>query len=217
VSPERTVKVIEIQVGPLETNCYLLKDEASGQGVVIDPGDEGERLADRIRAEAIDLRHIILTHGHWDHVGGVTAVKAAFPEAAICIGAGDAGALTDPVGNLSGLLGADLRAPAAERILKEGDEVAFGQVTLKVLDTPGHTPGGITLVCGGEEPPAVFCGDLVFKGAVGRTDFPGGSTEALLRSIREKILPMSDDTVLYCGHEGSTTVGAERRHNPYIS
>lgn len=210
------MNVTTIQVGPLATNCYLLVDEGTGAGAIVDPGDEGERLVARIRYEAVDLRYIVLTHAHWDHVGAVGQVKDAFPNAEICIGAADAGALRDPAGNLSMLLGADLRAPEADRKLKEGAELMFGTCRLRVLDTPGHTRGGITLVCDDEHPALVFCGDLIFRGAVGRTDFPGGNMQDLMASINDKIMPLEDGAVLYCGHDAATTVGDERRSNPYI-
>jgi glyoxylase-like metal-dependent hydrolase (beta-lactamase superfamily II) len=211
------VDVTCLQLGPLATNCYLLRDQATGLGAVVDPGDEGERLVRRIRNEDMELEFILLTHGHWDHVGAVGAVKNAFPEARICIGRGDADALTDPSANLSSMLGANLSAPAADRLLEQGDRVSFGETTLAVRETPGHTPGGITLVAGDEEPPVAFCGDAIFRRAIGRTDFPGGSLEQLLAGIRRQILTLPDETVLYCGHEQPTTVGQERRHNMYIS
>jgi glyoxylase-like metal-dependent hydrolase (beta-lactamase superfamily II) len=211
------VEVISLPIGPLATNCYLLRDESTGRGAIMDPGDEGERLARRIENEDIDLAYILLTHGHWDHVGAVGAIKSAFPDAEICIGRGDAEALTDPHGNLSTMLGAAMTAPGADRILDAGDEVTFGETALDVRETPGHTPGGITFVALDEDPPVAFPGDLIFRRAVGRVDFPGGSGEQLVRSIREQIFTLPDETVLYCGHEQPTTVGEERRENPFVS
>jgi glyoxylase-like metal-dependent hydrolase (beta-lactamase superfamily II) len=210
------VEVTRLKVGPLETNCYLIRDEASDSAALVDPGDDGSRLVQRVRNEGVDLVAILLTHGHWDHVGAVGAVKKAFPDADICIGRGDADALTDPAGNLSAMLGASLKAPGADRLLSAGDSVQIGNICLEVRDTPGHTRGGITLVARQPAPPVAFCGDLIFRRAVGRTDFPGGSSAQLLASIREQILTLPDDTILYCGHEEPTTVGEERRQNPYI-
>jgi glyoxylase-like metal-dependent hydrolase (beta-lactamase superfamily II) len=211
------VEVTRLEIGPLATNCYLLREESTRHAAVVDPGDEGERLVRRIQNEELELRYILLTHGHWDHVGAVGAVKAAFPEAEICIGRGDAGSLTDPAGNLSAMLGAALQAPAPDRVLDGGDEVQFGETTLQVRSTPGHTPGGITFVAADQDPPVAFCGDLIFRRAVGRTDFPGGSRQQLERSIREQILTLPDETLLYCGHEEPTTVGEERRENPFVN
>lgn len=190
--------VIRLEVGPLAANTYLLKDGEGRAGAVIDPGDEGDRIVRRCRQEGLEPRFIINTHGHIDHVGANEALKEAFPEAALCIGAGDAGRLADV-------------------LLKDGQELTFGSVTLTVLATPGHTPGGICLLARDEEPPQLFCGDLVFREGVGRTDLPGGNSSELVSSIRQKVLTLPDETVLWPGHDEGTTVGHERLHNPFLN
>lgn len=207
---------IRLQVGPLAANAYLLRDDDSRAGAVIDPGGEGDRIVERCRTEGLQPRLIINTHGHIDHIGANAALKEAFPQAALCIGAADAGRLANAVENLSALFGGSAGGPAADRLLEDGEELRFGSIVLTVLATPGHTPGGVCLLAGSEAPPQLFCGDLVFQGGVGRTDLPGGSWPQLAASIRRKVLTLSDETVLWPGHGEETTVGEERLHNPYL-
>ncbi|MFO8007054.1 MAG: MBL fold metallo-hydrolase [Candidatus Brocadiia bacterium] len=205
------MKVISLQVGPLATNAYLVVDEESGSGAVIDPGAEPERIAQRCRDEAMEVLFIVNTHAHADHVGGNEGLKREFPDAELCIGAGDAERLADEQANLSAAFG--LRAGGAEpdRRLHEGDRLECGQVTLEVIETPGHTPGAISLLAREQEPPQLFCGDLLFRDGVGRTDFPGGDWSALVSSIRDKTLVLPEETVVWPGHGERTTVGRERR------
>lgn len=210
------MRVIRVQVGPLATNAYLVSDERSGQGCVIDPGAEGERLARLCRQGGLEPLYIINTHGHADHTGGNAALKAAFPEARLCIGAGDASMLQGGAENLSAMLGAPVAGPPPDATLHEGVELTFGAVTLKVVETPGHTPGSISLLWDGQEPAQVFCGDLIFRDGVGRTDLPGGDWRSLIASIRDRILVLPDDTVLWPGHGDRTTVGRERRDNAFL-
>jgi hydroxyacylglutathione hydrolase len=210
------VVIIPIEVGPLATNCYLVKADDAEYGVVIDPGAEGVRIVEQCRRAGLTPRYIINTHGHADHIAANQTVHDAFPEAEVCIGVGDAPALPDPVANLSVLLGATLNCPAADLLLTEDQELCVGKLRLRVIETPGHTPGGICLICDDEEAPQVFCGDTVFRRDVGRTDFPGGDRDALRRSIVGKILPLPDNAVLWPGHGPRTTVGEERAENPFL-
>ncbi len=209
------MKVFRLEVGPLASNAYLACDGTAG--AVVDPGAEGARIVERCRKEGIEPSFIVNTHGHVDHVGADAALKEAFPDAELCIGAGDAAMLGDAARNLSAFVGAALQAPAPDRLLSEGDELTFGDVTLKVIETPGHTPGGICLLAEAADPPQLFCGDLIFRQGVGRTDFPGGSWEQLMASIRQKVLTLPDRTALWPGHGPPTTVGAERSENPFLS
>jgi glyoxylase-like metal-dependent hydrolase (beta-lactamase superfamily II) len=204
------VVVFRLQVGPLATNAYLVKDEASGEGAVIDPGDEAERILERCRGEGLVPRFIINTHGHVDHTGANAALKRAFPEAPLCIGAKDAALLGDPARSLAAAVGAPSGTPPADLLLEHGREVTFGSTRLRVVETPGHTPGAVCLLAADEEPPQLFCGDLVFQQGVGRTDLPGGSWRELVASIRREVLTLPDETVLWPGHGGRTSVGAER-------
>ncbi len=205
------MKVIPLQVGPLATNAYLVLDRQTGSGAVIDPGAEPECIAGRCRAEGLDPLFIVNTHAHADHIGGNDGLKREFPGATLCIGAGDAARLADEWENLSAAFG--LRGGGAEpdRRLREGERLEFGRAALEVVATPGHTPGAISLLARDEKPPQLFCGDLLFRDGVGRTDLPGGDWSALVSSIREKVLVLPEETVIWPGHGGRTTVGRERR------
>ncbi len=205
-----------MEVGALASNAYLVSDDGSPAGVVIDPGDEGDRIVGRCRKEGIQPAFIVDTHCHADHVGANAELKRAFPDAALCISAKDADGLARPTHNLAFLLGTALKGPAPDRLLAEGDVLQFGESALVVRETPGHTPGGICLLAESEGPPQMFCGDLIFRGGVGRVDFPGGDPDDLLASIRDKVFDLPDDTVLWCGHGPPSTVGFERRNNPYV-
>jgi glyoxylase-like metal-dependent hydrolase (beta-lactamase superfamily II) len=210
------VKIIRLGVGPLAANTYLLRDEASEAGAVIDPGTEGERIIRSCNKAHLRPLFIINTHGHIDHIGANAALKEAFPDAALCIGTGDAGMLRNAVKNLAVLVGGGSIGPRADVLLEDGRVLEFGSVVLTVMATPGHTPGGICLLARDEVPPQLFCGDLIFHGDVGRTDLPGGSWAEMLASIRQKVFRLPDETVLWPGHGEETTVGEERHHNVYV-
>jgi glyoxylase-like metal-dependent hydrolase (beta-lactamase superfamily II) len=210
------VLIVRLEVGPLVSNAYLLRDDDDEEGAVIDPGAEGNRIVQRCRAEGIVPRLLINTHGHVDHIGANAALKAAFPDALLCVGARDAGRLTDPVANLTALFGGSAGGPAPDVLLEDGDELPFGAVTLRVIETPGHTPGGICLLAPDESPPQLFCGDLVFRRGVGRSDLPGGDPEALAGSIRRRVFTLPGETVIWPGHGQSTTVEEERLENPFV-
>ncbi len=197
-------------------NAYLLKDGAGDAGAVIDPGGDGRRIIERCAEAGLKPQFIINTHGHFDPVGANAALKAAFPEARLCIGKADASALRKPSRRLLAALPEWKAGPTADVLLEDGAELRFGVSALTVLATPGHTPGSVCLLSSGEAPPQLFCGDLIFHGDVGRTDLPGGSQEQLLASIREKVLTLPDETVLWPGHGEETTVGEERRHNEFL-
>jgi len=202
-------------VGPLATNAYLVRNDATGEGAVIDPGADGRRIVTRCREIGLVPRFIVNTHGHMDHVSANAALKARYPDAQLCIGARDAAALLDAGRNLSALTGEPGTGPPADLELREGQELALGATVLRVLETPGHTPGSISLLAPGEQPMQLFCGDLIFEGDVGRTDLPGGNSRALADSIARKVMALPDDTVLWPGHGEATTVGRERANSPW--
>jgi len=198
-------------LGPIQANCYILGCEQKREAVVIDPGGEAERILMELAKHELTLRHIINTHGHFDHVGANGRLKKA-TDAPILIHAQDAPMLTQlsQAAASWGLTAED--SPPADRRLEDGDTVVFGTINLKVIHTPGHSPGGISLFTDG----SVFVGDTLFAGSVGRTDLPGGNPEVLKNSIRQKLFPLGDDVKVYPGHMHTTTIGEERRHNPFV-
>jgi len=203
--------VQEFVLGPLATNSYIVHDENSREAVCIDPADFSPALTDYLDGHDLSLEYIVNTHAHADHAGGNCELKER-TGAQLLVHEKEVPILEHIV-ELGRMFGLRLRpSPAPDRFVKEGDTVTAGNLTLHVLDTPGHSPGSISLYADN----VVFVGDLLFAGSVGRTDLPGGSWPALLESIKHKILPLGDDTVVYNGHGPSTTVGRERLHNPYL-
>ncbi len=200
-------------VGLLQVNCYILGDEESKEAVVIDPGGDEEEILEVLRHDDLKLAKIINTHGHFDHVDANQPLKEA-TGAQIAIHELDAHMLSKPSQEALFFTGNRLRLSQADILLKEGDIITFGKYRLKVLHTPGHTRGGISLVL--ENHPLVYVGDTLFAGSIGRTDFPGGSLEVLLKSVREKLFPLGDHYVVYPGHMQVTTIGQERKYNPFF-
>jgi len=194
--------------GPIETNCYLVWDPSTNDACIIDPGGESDKIKDFIEEKGLHLGFIINTHGHGDHIAANSDFKVP-----IYIHASDKDFLLDPGKNLSGAFLFPFVSPAASRILKDGDTIKLGTLSMEVLHTPGHTPGSISIALDD----AVFTGDTLFAGGVGRTDFEYGSEDVLIKSIMEKLMPLSDDTVVYPGHGGESTIGEERDSNPFIS
>jgi hydroxyacylglutathione hydrolase len=202
-----------LTVGLLEVNCYILGDEVSKEAVVIDPGGNEDEILEALNYNKLQLKLIIDTHGHFDHVDANQPLKAA-TGAQIAIHEADALMLTQPSNEALFFTGNRVRASEADILLKEDDILTFGSYRLKVLHTPGHTPGGISLVM--EDHPYVYVGDLLFAGSIGRTDFPGGSYEALIEAVRTKIFPLGDNYTVYPGHGPVTTVAQERKYNPFF-
>jgi hydroxyacylglutathione hydrolase len=209
------MRIARLILGPLETNCWVVSDDVGGPAIVIDPADN----ADRILGEVGDAEvvAVVLTHGHFDHLGAVGALIAR-TGAPLLIHRDDAASITTSFGSGGAAFGFDVSAPPADGLLTGGDAVDSGGVRLSVLHTPGHTPGGICLFWPGTEDqaPQLFCGDTIFAGSVGRTDFPGGDGRALSRSIAEKLSPLPPETVVHPGHGPDTTIGRERRLNPFF-
>lgn len=199
-------------VGELQTNAYIVGCPETKAAAVVDPGAEGERILKAAAAEGFTLRFILLTHGHADHTGAVAALRRA-TAAKVLVHRADALMLTDAALNLSLYFGAGYTAGPPDGELKDGDVVEIGKLALEVRHTPGHTPGSVSFAGAG----AVFSGDTLFAGSVGRTDFPGGSLQQLLRSIKERLLSLPDETAVYPGHGPATTIGEEREQNPFLT
>ncbi|MBM7582296.1 glyoxylase-like metal-dependent hydrolase (beta-lactamase superfamily II) [Caldicoprobacter guelmensis] len=208
------MKVITMPVGELAANCYIVYCKNTMRAVVIDPGAEGQSILNRIQHEGVKVEYILLTHGHFDHIGAVKFLKEHL-ESCVAIHAGDAPALTDASLNLSTFMGGYSVQTPADVLLKEGDVLDVGGINIKVLHTPGHSEGSACFVV--ERPiKAVFTGDTLFQGAIGRSDFPGGSYDQLISSIRDKLLVLDDDYTVYPGHGLRSTIGTERIANPFI-
>ncbi len=211
------LRIAVVESMPFAENTYVAWRPGRADAVVIDPGFEPDLVLDRLRAEGLTAAVILNTHGHVDHIAGNAALKAAFPDAPLVIGAGDAAMLTDPMLNLSGLAGAAVTSPLADRTVRERETVEVAGLRLEVLDIPGHSPGHVVFVWRDGPRAAVFGGDVLFAGSIGRTDFPGGDLDLLLSGIRAKLWPLPDDTAVYPGHGPPTTVGEEKRSNPFLA
>jgi glyoxylase-like metal-dependent hydrolase (beta-lactamase superfamily II) len=199
-------------VGLLQVNCFIVFDENTKEAVIIDPGGGSREILKFLEKNSLQTKYIINTHGHLDHTFENKKIKEV-TNCKILIHKLDADMLTSPSKNFSLMMGIIFKSPPADRLLEEGDIIKVGNFTLKVLHTPGHTPGGISLVCD----KVVFVGDTLFAGSVGRTDLPGGSMEELIKGIREKLLVLPDETIVYPGHGPSTTIGKEKNTNPFIT
>jgi hydroxyacylglutathione hydrolase len=199
-------------VSAFETNCWVVGDPTTREALIIDPGDFAENIIEAVRADGLNVRAIVDTHGHADHIGanGRLKTESGCP---IMIHESDAPYLSDPNLNLSAMFGeSEPLSPPADRLLRDGDEILVGGLVFRVIHTPGHTPGGICLLLGD----VLFAGDTLFAGSIGRTDFPNGSHEQLIHSIRERLLSLPDDVVVYSGHGPETTIGIERASNPFL-
>ena len=198
-------------VGPIEENCYVLRDEETGHGLVIDPGDNGQEILAYIRDNQIKVDLLVNTHGHWDHIGAVDFLREALG-VKLAIHQLDASMLTASRESMAAYsIFAGSKRPA-EILLQDGDTIEFGHCSLQVLHTPGHTKGGICLYGDG----CLFSGDTLFAGSVGRTDLPGGDYREILDSVQIKLKDVADDTKVYPGHGPATNMGRERRCNPYL-
>ena len=176
-----------LAVGPIMANCFIVGCEQTREAAVIDPGDEADRILLALAEAKLTVTQILNTHGHFDHVGANKRMKKAW-----------------------GMSAED--SPAPDRTIDEGDSISVGTITFKVIHTPGHTPGGVALFADG----CLFVGDTLFAGSVGRTDFPGGDFDTLKSSIQKKLFVLADDLQVFTGHGPETTIGEEKRHNPFV-
>lgn len=203
------MRITPFPLGPIDTNCYVLDHE--GRALVIDPGGDPAEVVDFLKAESLPLEHILITHLHFDHIGGCAALMRA-TGAPVLAPPGDAYLLDTEVGR-GGVFGFPPIEPFESAPLAEGEMEVIG-LSCRCLPTPGHTAGSFSFYF--PQAAACFVGDLLFYRSVGRTDFPGGSAEALKQSVRERIFTLPGETTLYPGHGMETTVEAERIHNPYF-
>jgi glyoxylase-like metal-dependent hydrolase (beta-lactamase superfamily II) len=196
-------------------NSYIVSLPNRHDAVVIDPGLDPQAILQALAQDNQSVAAILNTHGHADHIAGNGAIKQAFPTAPLVIGAADASFLTDPEANLSSSFGMPIASPPADRVVRQGDTISAAGIVFAVVDLPGHSPGHVAYLCQGD-PAIAFDGDVLFKRSIGRSDFPGGDGELLLRSIRERLLTLPPNTIIYPGHGPATTIGAEQESNPFL-
>ena len=207
--------IITLEMGDFLTNCYVVRSTgAAKQCLVIDPGFSAEPLVELIREQSFQIERIILTHGHCDHIAGIKLLRENFDRVPACISSIDADMLTNDKNNLSWMTGSPLRLDGPDETFDPGDIIVLDELELKVLASPGHTPGGVSFYCAGAG--VVFSGDTLFAGSIGRDDFPGGDRGALLSSIREQLFTLPEETKVYPGHGPETTIGQEKRTNPFL-
>lgn len=199
-----------VPVGPLQVNCYVVGCEATGETLVIDPGGDGDRLAQAIAAAGRRVVTVVNTHGHFDHIGGNRALLAA-TGAELLMHPDDLPLLRNVAAHAAAFGLSVEPSPAPSRLLNEGDSVEVGELSFAVYHVPGHSPGSICLYGAGH----LFVGDVLFAGSVGRTDLPGGNHETLISGIQTKLWTLPDATVVCPGHGPTTTIGREKRSNPF--
>lgn len=199
--------------GPLGTNCYLLVNEMTKEAVIVDPASCPDRLKECVKKEGLVIQAVLLTHAHFDHIMGIDDVIETYGDMPVYVHQDDLGMLENPGLNLSADYGMNYsyRGGCA---LRDGQVLSLIGYEIKVLHTPGHTPGGVCYYVEPEE--VLISGDTLFQGSVGRTDFPGGSAAQLSRSIKEKLFVLPENTHVYPGHMGTTTIWHEKGHNPFV-
>lgn len=201
-----------VEISSMAVNCYIVGCEETKEAAVIDPGGNSRGILKALEDNGLKAIYIINTHGHIDHIGANRKIKDA-TGAKVLIHQDDAKMLVNAVSNFSFMMGQQVTSPPAEEYIDEGDIIKIGNtVELEVIHTPGHSPGGVCLKTGN----IIFSGDTLFYGSIGRTDFPGGSYNDLISNIKTKLLCYDDDVVVYPGHGPATTIGFERKRNPFL-
>jgi hydroxyacylglutathione hydrolase len=205
-----------IYSAPFGENAYVVRLEGRGDCLVVDPGLEPEKIVEYLEAAGLLPAAILNTHGHSDHVGGNAAMKRRWPECPLVIGSAEAAKLTDPMLNLSAIFATPLISPAADVTVEDGEIYSAGGFDLRVRLLPGHSSGHVVYIWEARDPPVVFVGDVIFAGGIGRTDFPDGNFRQLEAGIHKLLFSLPDETRLLPGHGPPTTVGQEKRHNPFV-
>lgn len=207
------MQVEHLAVGPVQTNCYLAINKETKEAIIIDPGDDADRIGMRLMQLEAKPVAILLTHGHFDHAGAAKALAAQY-DILVYAHEKEAETLADSRMNLSGPLAGGATTYHADVFLKDEQELTLAGLHMRVLFTPGHTPGGCCYYFPRED--VLFSGDSLFCGSVGRTDFPGGSMRTLVDSVRNKLMSLPENTIVYPGHDIETTIEQERMYNPFL-
>jgi hydroxyacylglutathione hydrolase len=201
---------------PFQENAYVAQVEGRQDCLVIDPGLEPEKILAYLDGHGLVPAAILNTHAHADHIGGNAALKRRWGDCRLVIGCGDAPKLTDAALNLSAAFGMPVVSPPADVTVREGDTYSAAGLDLQVREIPGHSAGHVVFLCLDQDPPVAFVGDVIFAGSIGRTDFPDGSFQQLADGIHQKLFTLPDETILLSGHGLETTVGEEKRTNPFV-
>ncbi|WP_301859828.1 MBL fold metallo-hydrolase [uncultured Megasphaera sp.] len=206
-----SMRYMTMVLGPVMTNCYIVYDSETRDAMVIDPAWDYPKIDQALKDHQLKLKLIFLTHGHADHIGALQELRQ-YTKAPVYVGEGDKDLITNSRNNLSLFMGKSIVCDSPDHVVTDGEHIQLGHLKFTVLTTPGHTPGGVSLYGEG----VVFSGDTLFRYSVGRTDLYGGSASLLIDSINTKLMPLPDDTVVLPGHGPATTIGEERRGNPYL-
>jgi hydroxyacylglutathione hydrolase len=206
------MKIYRYVTGPLSVNTYLVVDEETNKGFIVDPGGEDIDLLEFVKENNIEIEYIILTHGHGDHICGLESYQKAWPKASLIVHEEEHELLSDPRKNYSTMTCGRPLSFTADHYVQDGEILKAGGLEIKFVFTPGHTPGGMCVYVGD----SLFSGDTLFARSIGRTDFPGSSFAALKKSIEEKIYTLPADTMVYPGHMEPTTIGIEKEQNPFV-
>ncbi|MCH7679616.1 MBL fold metallo-hydrolase [candidate division KSB1 bacterium] len=200
-----------LEVGPFAENCYVVGCEATNEGVIIDPGDEIDRILEKVATLKLEIKYILITHAHLDHVKELSTLKNKIDVPVLMHR--DDQFLLDGLPMQASAFGMTVSAiPKIDKYIAEGDTIQFGDIIFRVLHTPGHSPGNVSFVTR----EAAFVGDVLFSGSIGRTDLPGGDFALLIQSIKTKLFPLGDDIVIYSGHGPATTIKKEKETNPFL-
>jgi len=210
------LRITTVISNPFQENTFVVSHADARECLIIDPGLEPDKIIQVLEEQQLTPAAILLTHGHSDHIGGNHAIKARWPECTIMIGGGDAAKLIDPTMNLSADYGIAITSPPADKMVAEGDVVTAAGLALEVLEIPGHSVGHVVYLYRDGTPMVLFGGDVLFAGSIGRTDFPDGDFQQLADGIHGKLFTLDDETVVYPGHGPETTIGAEKRANPFV-